>query len=108
MEFASDVGLEFDDGQNTFRIGPKWADLQIGDTLALHELGKGKIGEAVVVGVVTGPYWQLLRRHCVNNHGVTVLDKRTAVEIVDSILRPLYPQLEEDTLAVAVYLRRTS
>ncbi len=76
MEFVGvDVGVLAAGMFNTMRVGRRWADLRVGETVRLtctEEAGGPEVGdlEATVVHVATGVVHELVRGHSATNFSV--------------------------------------
>ena len=113
MLFTNPDYLDFTEGQNTFRKGTKWSDVEIGEKieLALVDLNTNVetvVGEARVAGVVVGKLVGLLGRHAHSNHETFSLGPNAyADDALLKILKRCYPGTSTEDIFTAVYLDRT-
>jgi len=110
--FSSLGDNELVGGQNTFRAGLKYSDLQVSEQveLALTEDPDTVIGYGVVTGLVASDLATLLKRHAANNHGVIAagVEPRKAFDTLLGILRGIYGEdTPLDATFMAVYIDRT-
>lgn len=106
--FTNPNFLQFNAGQSTFRMGNKWANLQLGEVVELVHLHDGVetvVGTAEVNGVVVGPYQEMLMRHGESNHEAE--NNHDAVGTLDEVIRSIYGDaVEAEATATVIYLRR--
>lgn len=108
MLFTNPDYLSFTEGQNTFRKGNKWADLQVGEKIELALTGNGQpdvvVGQARVVGVVVDKLGKLLSRHAHGNHETFLAEN--ADQVLLGILKQIYFDASDDEIFTAIYLDR--
>ncbi len=113
MLFTNPDNLDFTEGQNTFRKGDKWSDLEIDERIELALVDPNTnvetlIGEAKVAGVVKGKLIGLLGRHAHSNHETFSMGPTAyADDALLKILKRCYPGLSTEDVFTAVYLDRT-